>query len=97
MVSTYPENFRVFEKNKKVTMVNITNLLDSINNIFDRLDKEDFNLSVIKDHLLLKDPSFDQRSYGFYSMRDFINKLFPNNFEIIQKEQRIHIKQLKKN
>ena len=96
MINTYPKNFKVFEKNKKVTMVNITNLLDSINNIFDRLDKEDFNLSVIKDHLLLKDPSFDQRSYGFYSMRDFINSLFPNNFEIIQKDQRIHIRQINK-
>lgn len=92
ILSKFENNFRVIENNKTVTVINVTNLLESINNIFDRLDNEDFNLSVIKDNLLLKDPTFDQRSYGFNSMRDFIEKLFPNKFEIIQKEQRIHIK-----
>lgn len=94
LVSTYPNNFRIFENNKKINVINITNLIDSINNIFDRLDKEDFNLSVIKDNLLLKDSTFDQRSYGFNSMRDFILNLFPNSFLIIQKEHRVHIKQI---
>lgn len=90
----FPNNFKIFESNKTVTVVNITNLLDNINDIFDRLDKEDFNLSVIKDSLLLNDPTFDQRSYGFNSMRDFIEKIFPNKFEIIDKDTRIHIKKI---
>jgi len=94
LLKNFPNDFRLYENNKTVTMINITNLLESIDNIFDRLDKEDFNLSVIKDTLLLNDPSFDQRSYGFSSMRDFIEKLFPKKYIIINKENRTHIKKL---
>jgi hypothetical protein len=94
LVNKFPNDFRIYENNKTVTMINITDLLESIDNIFDRLDKEDFNLSVIKDTLLLKDPSFDQRSYGFSSMRDFIEKLFPKKYKIINKENTSHIKKI---
>ena len=47
ILSKFENNFRVIENNKTVTVINVTNLLESINNIFDRLDNEDFNLSVI--------------------------------------------------
>ena len=56
------------------------------------LNKEDFNLSFIKDRLLLKDSTFDQRSYGFDSMYNFIEKTFPNEFEINKNNQTTNIK-----
>lgn len=94
MINKFPINFRLYENNKTFTMINITNLLENIDDIFDRLDKEDFNLSVIKDNLLLNDPSFDQRIFGFNSMKDFIEKLFPKKYKIINKDNRIHIKKI---
>lgn len=94
LLTKFPDNFRIFQNDKTVNVFNISNLLESINNIFDRLDKQDFNLSMVKENLLLKDPTFDQRSYGFNSMIEFIEKLFPNNFEIIKDNQKTHIKKI---
>lgn len=93
LINKFPNDFRIIENNKSIIILNITNLLENIYDIFDNLDKENFNLSLIKDKLLLKDSSFDQRSYGFTSMRDFIEKIFPNNFEmIIQENNTVYIK-----
>lgn len=94
IIKKFKNNFRIIETNKTVTVINITNLLERINNIFDTYDKDEFNLSVIKDRLLLKDPTFDQRSYGFDSMCEFIKKLFKDHFEIININQGNHIKKL---
>jgi len=94
--SKFSNNFRVIENNKTINIINITNLLKNINDIFDEFDKEDLNLSFIKDKLLLKDSTFDQRSYGFSSMCSFIEKIFPNEFKIIQNNQTTFIKKIAK-
>ena len=88
----YSDNFRIIEKNKTVKVINITDIIETINNIFERLNKQEFNLSLVKDTLLLKDPTFDQRSYGFSTMKDFILNLFDKEYEIIQSDSAINIK-----
>lgn len=91
----FTNNFRVLENNKTINILNITDLLKNINDIFDEFNKEDFNLSFIKDRLLLKDSTFDQRSYGFSSMSSFIEKIFPNEFEINKNNKTINIQKKK--
>ena len=85
LIENYNNYFRVIENNKTINIINIVDILETINNIFELSDKEDFNLSLIKDKLLIKDPTFDQRSYGYSSMKDFIENVFMKEFEIIKK------------
>ena len=90
----YPKNFKVFEENNSVIIINITNLYESIKNIFDNVNNDEFNLSKIKDNLILLDSSFDQRNYGFKSMKEFIKNIFNEKFElIIKSNNEIYIKQ----
>lgn len=88
----FPNNFRIIENNKTINILNIAEILKNMNDIFDEFNKEDFNLSFVKDRLLLKDSTFDQRSYGFDSMYNFIEKTFPNEFEMYKNNQTTNIK-----
>ena len=94
LTENYNNYFRVVENNKTVNIINIIDILETMNNIFELSDKEDFNLSLIKDKLLIKDPTFDQRSYGYSSMKDFIENIFINEFEIIKKNRSYYIKKI---
>ena len=94
LLKKYPKNFKVFEENNSVIIINITNLYESIKNIFDNVNNDEFNLSKIKDNLILLDSSFDQRNYGFKSMKEFIKNIFNEEFElIIKSNNEIYIKQ----
>jgi uncharacterized protein (TIGR00288 family) len=94
LIQNYSNYFRVIENNKTINIINIIDILETINNIFELSDKEDFNLSLIKDKLLIKDPTFDQRSYGYSSMKDFIENVFMKEFEIIKKNLSYYIKKI---
>jgi uncharacterized LabA/DUF88 family protein len=92
LIKNYINFFRVIEVNKTINIINIIDILDTINNLFEMSDNEDFNISLVKDKLLLQDPAFDQRSYGFSSMKDFIENIFSDDFEIFKKSRSYYIK-----
>lgn len=86
----YPNYFRVVEFNKSINVIIIADLIDTIASTIENIDN-DINLSLIKDRLLLKDPTFDQRSYGFEYMREFVEKLFPE-VQVIKENNRTYIR-----
>jgi uncharacterized protein (TIGR00288 family) len=87
--SKYPNYFRFIEINKSIHIVIIADLIDTIKSTIENMNNT-INLSVIKEKLLLKDPSFDQRSYGYKYMHEFIENLFPE-IQIIKKNNGIFI------
>lgn len=70
----------------------VQDVLDTIYDLFESSNKNILNIGYIKETLIRKDSTFDQRNYGFRSMKIFISKLFFKDFQIIIKENDVFIK-----
>lgn len=88
----YINYFRVVNFKREKNVYNIIDIKDTIKNLFEISNDEDFNISYVKDTLLRRDPTFDQRSYGYQSMKDFLENIFNIDYEIFQKNSSYYIK-----
>ena len=100
LIKNYINYFRVkyvnyFKGEKEINLVfiyNIVDIKDTLKNLFEMSNDEYFNISKVKDTLLRRDPTFDQRSYGYQSMKDFLENIFNIDYEIFQKNNCYYIK-----
>lgn len=93
ILAKYPNKFCKIDINKCVLIINISGLKDTIDDIFENYNNLEINLSLIKDKLLLKNASFDQRNYGFKSMKKFIRTLFNQYYTVFELNNSIYIRQ----
>lgn len=71
------------KKTNKFYIYYIKDILDTIDELFENCMEEKIIISLIKDKQLQKDSTFDQRNYGFTSMKEFIKTVFIDELKIV--------------